>query len=1633
MAEDLTAWFRQLSDGDAGSLDRIVRVLYAELHELARWRLRDERRGHTLPATALVNEAYLRLAHQNRIAAGSRTQFFAVASNTMRRALVDYVRTRARLKRGGGMERVPLEHAEALLTDEEADELLALEDALGRLAQLNPRGAQVVEHRFFPGLSVEEIAELLGVSSKTVQRDWIAARAWLRKEVARDLGLPERRAARGRCLPDDRRGRAPRPSAAISKPSTGSEWSTIMGAILREVAWPPPGNPRIAGGSAPQRSLCPPTHLSGRIAATHLEVVPPERPFAPSAPGDIVRTTRRIAVLSLLSLGLLLTLSPPTQAAEGTPETPSATTIGAAGVAEPVSAVMQRQAELEAAGRAERDVEEEIEQPDRSHLPQNPDSQPVPQLPELPPGFKPQPGEVRTLSPQTVGTNFTGATLAGINPTLSFPPDCMGVVGPTQYVVFVNGRLVTFNKATGLADGVLNADPDVFFSSVRNGSITSDPRIRYDRLTARWILVIINVSTPNRILLAVSDAASAGVVTPSTVFTFWFIPIASTPPAISSTCLADYPTLGVDANALYIGTDNFCGSPQAFNSTDGYVVRKSSVLGAGPIILTVFRGLAPTATSAGPYAPQGVDNFDPAATEGYFIGVDNATFGTLMMRRVANPGGTPTISTNISITVPATTFPNRVPHLGNTGGANGQLSALDDRLFAAHLRSGRLWTAHNIGVNNTGAASGSITRDGSRWYELSVPVGSGMPTVVQAGTVFTASATNLNDQRYYWIPSIMVSGQGHAALGFSTAGTNERANAAVVGRLLGEPAGTMETPVLFTSSATAYNPPSDPGGANGRRWGDYSYTSVDPLDDQTMWTVQMFTDATNSYGVRVAKLIAPPPAMPGSIADVNAGQNPVAVSLTGVSAAGSGFYDPGADLPGVPAFHHVSVGVSNGGATGTPPSVVSATYVAPATIALVLDAASATPNLAGEKYTVTVKNPDGQTASAAVLRVVGTAPVATIAVGPGLPEGNSGTTAFEFTVNLSSAATALVTIDYQTGDGTATVADNDYQAATTAITIPFGQATGTIIVNVNGDNKFETDESLVVTLTAATSATLGATVTASGTIQNDDSQPAISIAAAVSAAEGNSGSPPFVLPVSLSNPSASPVSAHYAVSDGTATLADNDYGAASGTVTIPAGQTSGAITVDVVGDTKHEADETFGVSLSGPSGGTLGNASANATITNDDQPPAVSIDSIALAEGDTGTQAFVFTVSLSQASGLPAAVDFATADGTALLANNDYQAESGTLSFAPGVVSQPASVLVNGDQILESDETFVVNLTNPGGALAGSLQGTGTILNDDGVPALSVGGVALPEGNAGTTPFVFPVSLSNPTDQIVTVHYQTSDSTATLANNDYQAASGTLIIPAMTSTETVTVLVNGDVCGEPQETFRLRLSVPTGAALGSGTGVGTIQNDDDATAPDVTVVSPNGGEVLDVGSTADIQWTATDGIGVTGVDVLLSRDGGVTYPELLASGIANTGSFLWTVTAPSSATADALVQVKAHDAGCNTGMDVSDAAFQIFSVVTAVPEGGPITEFALGLVRPNPTGGRAEIDFELPRDATVRLSVVDVRGREVVKLVDRTLAAGRYRSSWNGRTVGGPAARGVYFVSFEAAGRKFHRRLVLVR
>ena len=179
---DVTQLLGQWSGGDGGALDELMPVVYDELRRMAHRQMANERGDHTLQATALVNEAFLRMKNGIPAKWRSRAQFFAVAAQMMRHILVDYARRHTRAKRGGGAQQVPLDDA-MLVSNDKADELLALDDALSKLEQFDKRRSQVATMRFFAGLSVEETGEALGISEETVTRDWRLARAWLQNEL----------------------------------------------------------------------------------------------------------------------------------------------------------------------------------------------------------------------------------------------------------------------------------------------------------------------------------------------------------------------------------------------------------------------------------------------------------------------------------------------------------------------------------------------------------------------------------------------------------------------------------------------------------------------------------------------------------------------------------------------------------------------------------------------------------------------------------------------------------------------------------------------------------------------------------------------------------------------------------------------------------------------------------------------------------------------------------------------------------------------------------------------------------------------------------------------------------------------------------------------------------------------------------------------------------------------------------------------------------------------------------------------------------------------------------------------------------------------------------------------------------
>lgn len=249
--------------------------------------------------------------------------------------------------------------------------------------------------------------------------------------------------------------------------------------------------------------------------------------------------------------------------------------------------------------------------------------------------------------------------------------------------------------------------------------------------------------------------------------------------------------------------------------------------------------------------------------------------------------------------------------------------------------------------------------------------------------------------------------------------------------------------------------------------------------------------------------------------------------------------------------------------------------------------------------------------------------------------------------------------------------------------------------------------------------------------------------------------------------------------------------------------------------------------------GSIGQYSFVGTIVDPGVLPSLSIGNASAAEGG----ALSFTVSLSEAASGTVTVDYSTADGSAT-AGSDYSGASGTLTFLAGETSKTITVNSLQDSSFEGNESFSVNLSNASGAALADGQGDGTIIDDDPepLPTVSIGDASANEGklntkgrNAGTpqyTDMTFTVTLSAASSQTVTVNYATADETATVANNDYQAASGTVTFNPGETSKSITLTIVGDNDTEPDETFNVTLSGASGADIGDGTGVGTIVNDD---------------------------------------------------------------------------------------------------------------------------------------------------------------------------------------------------------------
>lgn len=485
------------------------------------------------------------------------------------------------------------------------------------------------------------------------------------------------------------------------------------------------------------------------------------------------------------------------------------------------------------------------------------------------------------VEPSTVEGNLT-FNAADFEDSGMVPPDAMGVVGPSQFILAANGRIRSFDKNTGKRDQAIDLGMNDFFSPVSGGGATSDSRIRYDRFSDRWFVMILSWSVdPVRVMLAVSDK---GVITQDTKWSYYHL-------EPRKEMIPDYPTIGIDKQAVYIGVNTMLKTGH-YETSDGIVLQKESLL-KGVLKGWLFKDLVVTRNFTGPTTPQGVDNYDEEAPEGFFIGMDGLS-QKLMLRRIKDPAGTAMISDNISIPVSNAHWPLQVPQPGSLNTKKFMLQGFDNRLCSPHIRNNFLYTGYNVAIDNIGNdTSSDPTRDGCKWIEINLKDPE-HPAITQTGILYQPSKENDKEERYYWMPGIMTNGLQTLMICCSTAGDKDFADAAYAMRFSNDPPGTLRKPHLFTKSHVVYTLGTAP--FENLRWGEYSHSSVDPLDNMTFWDIAEYSLAWNSWGLQVVRIPAPPPATIVKVIQtaIEGQKEKIGLTIQGQRENGSAFYDPGA-------------------------------------------------------------------------------------------------------------------------------------------------------------------------------------------------------------------------------------------------------------------------------------------------------------------------------------------------------------------------------------------------------------------------------------------------------------------------------------------------------------------------------------------------------------------------------------------------------------------------------------------------------------------------------------------------------------------------------------------------------------------
>jgi hypothetical protein len=510
--------------------------------------------------------------------------------------------------------------------------------------------------------------------------------------------------------------------------------------------------------------------------------------------------------------------------------------------------------------------------------------------------------------------------------------------------------------------------------------------------------------------------------------------------------------------------------------------------------------------------------------------------------------------------------------------------------------------------------------------------------------------------------------------------------------------------------------------------------------------------------------------------------------------------------------------------------------------------------------------------------------------------------------------------------------------------------------------------------------------------------PSISISDA-QVVEGNAGTATMTFNVFLSAASASTVTASFATASGTAT-SGTDFTANSGTVTFSPGQTAQTLTVSVLGDVTPEADETLLVNLTSPVNATIADNQGVGTIKNDDALSALSISDVSVAEGNSGTTSFDFTVTLSPVSAFPVTINYATADNTAIV-GSDYQPTSGALTFTAGQTTKTVSVLVNGDVTTEPNETFFVNLFNPGNASVSDAQGLGTITNDDAIPSITINDPSVVEGNVGSNPNMsFVITLSNPTSITLSVPFSLADGTATVGS-DYQTNSGSFTVFPGATTAQLSIGVIGDTNVEPDETFFVNLGATSGATIADSQGIGTIVNDDGLASPgvsisDVTVTEGNSGTVnatfnvfltASSASTITVNFATADNTATVANSDYVTKSGVVTFtPGQTGQSVAivvngdtafePNETFFVNLTAPTNG-----IIIKAQGTGTITNDDVVGSAdLSITKTGAATAAGNTNVTYTITVVNNSASGATNVVVTDPPAGGSTFVSATSTQG-----------------------------------------------------